>query len=153
VNRSIPQIKPPGLSPGAFSRIITGQSTVTEGQVLEQNDSGVTVEVYGSSFTFKNVEDTALLESAAKRLENRMRELAEMWRIVDKAKLAIMAALEMGIELEELSENAERGKRVARSILESLDRSLPERTEGETRSEADDASAKPGPDDEPFFLR
>jgi len=132
---------------------MTGQTTATEGQVLEQNDSGVTVEVYGSSFTFKNVEDAALLESAAKRLEGRMRELSEMWRIVDKAKLAIMAALEMGIELEELSENAERGRRVAKSILESLDRSLPERMEGEKRNEADDASAKPAPDDEPFFLK
>ncbi|OGD74467.1 MAG: hypothetical protein A2Y64_01765 [Candidatus Coatesbacteria bacterium RBG_13_66_14] len=109
----------------------------------EPNDSGITVEVYGSSFTFKNVESRGLLESAATRLENRMRELAGMWRIVDKARLAIMAALEMGIELAELSENAERGKRVAKSILESLDRSLPEPAgdEGQT------------PDDEPFLLR
>lgn len=131
-----------GLSRAAISRIITGQPTATEGQVLEQNDSGVTVEVYGSSFTFKNVEDAALLEGAAGRLESRMKELSEKWRIVDKAKLAIMAALEMGIELAELSDNAERGKRVARSILESLDRSLPERTDEE----------KPTPDGEPFFL-
>jgi cell division protein ZapA (FtsZ GTPase activity inhibitor) len=79
----------------------------------EQNDSGVTVQVYGSSFTFKNVENAALLEGAATRLESRMKELAEMWRIVDKAKLAIMAALEMGMELAELSENAERGRRLA----------------------------------------
>jgi cell division protein ZapA (FtsZ GTPase activity inhibitor) len=110
--------------------------------LLEQNDSGVTVEVYGSSFTFKNMENTALLESAAARLESRMKELATIWRIVDKAKLAIMAALEMGIELAELSENAERGKRVASSILESLDRSLPEPAE----------DPGPAPDDEPFLL-
>jgi cell division protein ZapA (FtsZ GTPase activity inhibitor) len=130
------------LSPGSFFRIITGQPTATEGQVLEQNGSGVTVEVYGSSFTFKNVDDTALLQSAAGRLEARMKELSEKWRIVDKARLAIMAALEMGIELAELSENAERGRRVARSILESLDRSLPETVEGDSRAS----------DDEPFLL-
>jgi len=136
----------PGLYPGAFFRIITGQTTVTEGQVPEENDSGVTVEVYGSSFTFKNVENSALLESAATRLEGRMRELAEMWRIVDKAKLAIMAALEMGIELAELSENAERGKRVAKSILESLDRSLPEPAAKDGRAPDD------GPRGTPFLL-
>ena len=114
--------------------------------MLEQNDvgrtSGVTVLVYGSSFTFKNVENAVLLENAAARLESRMKELAEMWRIVDKAKLAIMAALEMGLELAELSENAERGKRVASSILESLDRGLPEPTKNDGRT----------PDDEPFLL-
>ncbi|MCX7022669.1 MAG: cell division protein ZapA [bacterium] len=114
--------------------------------MLEQNDSGVTLEVYGSSFTFKNVENAALLESAAARLESRMKELSTKWRIVDKARLAIMAALEMGITLAELSENAERGRRVAKSILDSLDRSLPEPAEDDGRSPDD------GPRGAPFLL-
>ncbi len=110
--------------------------------MLEQRDEGIMVEVYGNSFTFKNVEDPAQLNSAAAQVESRMKKLAEKWQIVNPVKLAILAALEMSIELVTFSENQERGKRVARSILESLDRSLPEPTE-------DDETSR---DSEPFFL-
>ncbi len=93
--------------------------------MLEQTDEGITVRIYGNSFTFKNVENPAQLHSAATQVESRMKDLAEKWRIVSPVKLAIMVALEMSIELVAFSKEQERGKRVARSILDSLDRSLP----------------------------
>jgi cell division protein ZapA (FtsZ GTPase activity inhibitor) len=108
--------------------------------VPEERDSGITVEVYGNSFTFKKILNPAQLHAAAAHVESRMKELSEKCRVVGTLQLAIMAALEMSIELAELSENAERGRRVAKSILESLDRNLPH--------QAEDARE----DSEPFFL-
>ncbi|MCK4593059.1 cell division protein ZapA [bacterium] len=109
---------------------------------MEQTNDGITVGVYGNSFTFTNVENPAQLHRAAIRLESRMKELAEKWRIVSPVKLAIMAALEMSIELEAISYEQERGKRVTRSILASLDRSLTQPTQ-------DDAQPT---DSDPFLL-
>ena len=61
--------------------------------------SPVPVTIFGQPYTLRTEEDPSYVESLARYVDERMREVADLTRTADTAKIAVLAALNIADDL------------------------------------------------------
>lgn len=69
----------------------------------------IRVEIYGQEYSLRGELDPAYLEQLARAVEARMRALAQQTDTLDTRRLAVLTALNLADELEQLKEKFDRG--------------------------------------------
>ena len=83
----------------------------------------VPVSIFGQAYTLRTTEEATYVESLAAYVDTRMREVADLTRTADTAKIAILAALNIADDLhkrERRSEDAVREVSARAKRIESL---------------------------------
>ena len=83
----------------------------------------VPVTIFGQAYTLRTEDDPSYVESLAEYVDGRMREVADLTRTADTAKIAILAALNITDELrkrEQYPDDVERSIAIRTGQIESL---------------------------------
>ena len=83
----------------------------------------VPVTIFGQAYTLRTEDDPSYVESLAEYVDGRMREVADLTRTADTAKIAILAALNIADELRKRDpgrDDVERRIAVRTEQIESL---------------------------------